>query len=237
MQLATLLKDVDDIKLLIGGLVGQTKTADLLNELADLIAKHIRCSSQAVKFLLEPYIIFGEGFSIEDRSLISHRVAANIKNLQKGGFIGKWMSFAPNEEVCFKILTAKPCRIEGKVYACLSIRAESGSSAGHIHELTLSIGQCSRFAYLIGYGRRNNYDGDPRNLNFMRLIAKVQQGTSLVFNGPPYVNTFQKKHNTNIAKKRAGECPMNFGHTCVSCTRIHGNFDIKSTTCEGAVKR
>ena len=157
MRLAKLLKDVDELKLLVGDLVGQTKTLDLLTDLATRISIYSKSSLQSVRFLLEPYIVYGEGFSIEDRSLIAHRVAANLDHLKKNGFIGKWLSFAPNEEVCFKILAAKPCRIEGKVYACLTLRAESGSSSGHLHELTLSIGQCSRFAYFIGYSRKNNY--------------------------------------------------------------------------------
>lgn len=226
-----------EIKYALGPLLGEDLGQGTLDAAVDLLRSGNDSDFQAaLRFLLGPHLLGSGIFDLPLRDLVSYRLAYNYKNLKEGAYISAWSSFKPNDEIFFQILNAKPCRINSKIYACLELRSESSTSAGYIFELTLSLPQCSRIAYCIGFSRRRVYDGDPRNLIFLRFKAKVKGGTELVLQGAPETNTNQDKHNRSIIKKRCGECPMDFTWSCLSCKRTHGDFTFKGTTCDGSIK-
>lgn len=239
MKLASLLEKCFDIKLELGPMIGKFKNADLVTEMCTALQDVVKKDGEAsLKFLLEQYVIAPEEiFTYEDRDVLSYKIAYNLDNIKAGKYVGTWKAFIPNEEVAFQIVKAAPCRVDNKIFVSLTLRAESSAAVGMLFDLTLTLGQCTRFAYCLGYGRTRIYDGDPRNLVFLRMFSKVKGGTKLVLIGEPRLNTLQKTKNTLIAKRRSGECPLGLSIPCCSCKRTFGQFNTNNSMCEGSVRK
>lgn len=176
-------------------------------------------------------------FDKKQRLRLATRLAYFYDDLREGRSVGEWKSFIEGEWVAAEIIRVAPIKEGDKEQVLVYFLVRAGTAAGHVLHIQLSYGRCAYMAYLLGYTVRKQYDReDPRNLLFLQCLLKVGAGEALSIR-ETHVSSYQKTINSLIAKRRAGDCPLDLTINCAQCSRRYGEFAPQTNYCEGSINR